>query len=232
MCYDFHMEKISVVICAYNEESRIANVLHALQGHPLVAEVIVVNDGSTDQTEAVVHTFPDVTCLTLDKNRGKSYALAQGVKKACKSRLMLLDADLIGITGDNITALAAPVLEGKADVALSVRANSLWIYRFMNLDFVSGERVLPRSILLSHLKEIETLPSYGIEVFMNKKIIADSLRVATVAWDNVRITNKSEKIGAWRGFLGEMRMARQILSVLSWHQLISQQYQMLRLRQS
>jgi hypothetical protein len=59
----------------------------------------------------------------------------------------MIDSDLIGLTSRHITDLIAPVREESADVTLSIRENSLGLYKFCGTDFVSGERVIPREIL-------------------------------------------------------------------------------------
>jgi glycosyltransferase involved in cell wall biosynthesis len=109
--------RISCIVCAFNEAPRIAGVLDVISNHPLLEEVIVVDDGSTDNTGEIVRRFPAVKLISSPVNRGKSFAMATGVARAQHDLLMLLDADLIGLAAEHITALAAPVLSGLADVA-------------------------------------------------------------------------------------------------------------------
>src|SRR5215469_4215143 len=143
----FDEKGISCIVCAYNEADRIRNILDVIVGHPALSEIIVVNDGSTDATEALVRSYPEVRALSHTPNRGKTYALSRGVDAARCEHLMLLDADLAGVTAADIDALAAPVMRGEAEVSISLRSNSLWIYRRIGLDFVSGERLVPASLL-------------------------------------------------------------------------------------
>jgi glycosyltransferase involved in cell wall biosynthesis len=73
---------ISCIICAYNEGKRLRTILRALDGHPALKEVIVVDDGSTDDTTALVQEHLDVRLVSYPVNRGKTYAMAQGIAAA------------------------------------------------------------------------------------------------------------------------------------------------------
>ncbi|PLZ01287.1 glycosyl transferase [Burkholderia sp. WAC0059] len=205
--------RVSCIICAYNEAPRIGKVLAAASVHPLLDEVIVVDDGSTDGTAEVVKGFPSVRLITCATNGGKSAAMAIGVAAAQNKLLMLLDADLKGLATEHITALAAPVLGGTADISLSLRQNSLLLFRAIGLDFVSGERVVRKELLGEALKEIHGLPRFGIEVFMNHLIITRRLSVAVVHWPHVTQARKTEKLGYWKGIRAEWRMIADLLKV-------------------
>jgi glycosyltransferase involved in cell wall biosynthesis len=220
---------ISCVVCAYNEEHRIRNILDAVDRHPALAEVIVVNDGSTDQTEALLATYPNVKVISYSPNRGKTYALSRGIAAAAHGHLMLLDADLAGVTPADIDALAAPVISGEADVSISLRSNSLAIYRAMGLDFVSGERVIPASLLKDAVETMQRLPRWGGEAFMNELIIRRGLRLAVVYWPNVINVRKYAKLGRWRGMLSELSMMRDAMNVLSLSGVLRQNLALLRL---
>jgi len=222
--------KISCIICAYNEAPRIAAVLAAAAvDHPDVAEVIVVNDASTDETATVVKKFPSVRLIDLPKNGGKSKALVHGFRAAVGDHIMLLDADLSNITPGDVSALAAPVISDKADVTISLRKNAYAIHHFIGLDFTSGERVVPKSLLADVVNEINGLPNFGIEAYMNSLIIKRHLRVAVVNWQGVSHTRKAEKYGFVRGTLGDLRMSLDVLRTLSPVGIVRQNYALLNL---
>jgi len=217
------MQKISCVICAYNEASRIRTILSAVIDHPLLAEVIVVNDGSTDETHNLLASYGDkLKLISYPQNKGKTHALTLGIGAATGDLLMLLDADLIGVTPANITALAEPVLTGKSDVSMSMRTNSLWVYRTVGIDFVSGERVFPRALIADKIPHMLRLPRFGCESFINRQIMNEQLTLTVVRWDNVFNVRMYEKIGWRRGFQAEAGMVIDVFTVLSPFEIIAQ----------
>ena len=214
--------RISCVICALDEGPRIGAVLDVAAAHPLIAEVIVVDDGSADDTAQVVARYPRVRLISHAINQGKSKAVATGVAAARHELLMLLDADLKGLRPDDLDALAAPVLAGRAAVSLSLRRNSLALFRWVGIDFVSGERVVAKALLADALQDIHALPRFGIEVFMNKRIIAARLPIAIANWRTVTQSRKTEKLGWWRGVLAEWRMVFDLIDAVYPLELLTQ----------
>lgn len=89
--------QISVVIPAFNEESVISHtlteVLAFLQNNFQSFEVIVVNDASSDKTTDIVSHFSQVILLHNQRNHGKGYSVAKGMKIAQGDLLLFMDAD-------------------------------------------------------------------------------------------------------------------------------------------
>lgn len=92
----------SIIIPAYNESARIGStlerILHFIQQQQWNAEVIVVNDGSHDETQAIVHKYMEknanLRLLENPGNRGKGYAVRNGMLHASGEILLFTDADL------------------------------------------------------------------------------------------------------------------------------------------
>ena len=216
---------VSCIIPAYNEGCRIGSVIRAVQKHPWVDELIVVNDGSTDDTAAVARGFAGVKLMNLSPNRGKSYAVMKGIEAARNDIIMLLDADLVGLTHDDLCDLMRPVLSGEADITMSLRHNSLLVYRLIGLDFVSGERVFHRRVL-GDCSRLAELRSYGLEVFFNREIIRQRLVLRIVNWRHVICVRKGDKVGFWLGFKLETLMVLQILRTVGLWQVLYQLWKM------
>ncbi len=223
------MQKVSCIICAHNESARIPSVLEALKNHPLIDETIVIDDGSTDATAETVRSYPWVRLISYRHKMGKSAALAIGIGAAKDDFVAVLDADLIGLTAENVTELIKPILSGNADISISLRKNSLGVYKLLGLDFVSGERVFRKSFIAPHLDTLAKLPGFSLEVFMNQLIIKNNLRVKIVHWKNVVNPRKSSKVGLLKGMFADFLMLADILKVISPRDIVVQNYRILSL---
>lgn len=205
---------VSCVIPAYNEAARIGIVLRAALGHPQIAEVIVVDDGSTDGTADRAEAL-GATVIRQPRNGGKARALAAGVSAARGEFLLMLDADLEGVSAATISDLLGPVLSARADVSISLRGNAPRPWRALGLDYISGERVLPRVWVMARLADLDTMAGFGFEVWLNGIWIARRARVAVVRWDGVRSPLKSEKSGLLAGLRADLGMMRDIFRTVS-----------------
>jgi glycosyltransferase involved in cell wall biosynthesis len=122
---------ISIVIPAYNESPRISKalgeVLRVVRQRGWHAEVLVVNDGSTDRTAAIVAEFaqlnPEVRLLNNLENRGKGFSVRHGVLNAVGEIVMFTDADLSAPMEEAERLFAA--LDQGADIAIGSR----WLER-------------------------------------------------------------------------------------------------------
>lgn len=190
-------KQVSCIIAAYNEGPRIAHVLRTVIGHPLVHEIIVVDDGSADNTREVVSQFPQVRLFALEKNGGKSHAVAEGIRKATGEFIFLLDADLAGLSPAYLTNLIEPIASGKADISISLRGNTFIVWRWIGIDYISGERVFAKKFIDPLLERISGLHGFGLEVYMNKFIVKQKLRIAVVRWDAAESAFKHQTPGQW-----------------------------------
>ena len=86
---------ITVIIPAYNEEEGIANTINTLKEYGLDKgwKIIVVNDGSTDDTKAILESIPDITLINHPYNKGYGASLKTGILNANTELISFYDAD-------------------------------------------------------------------------------------------------------------------------------------------
>ncbi len=172
---------LTIVIPAYNEEKAIADTISRCKDCiPLIieqtpvqkVEVIVVNDGSKDQTEQIARSFDEVTVISFPKNRGYGAALKVGFEKSTGNLVSFLDAD--GTCDPKyFVSLCNLLIDENADISIGSRMNpqsqmpkirkigNLFYAHLINLladthitDSASGMRVIRKESLL----EIYPLP--------------------------------------------------------------------------
>jgi len=119
------MTKLTVLIPCYNEEATIAVILKRVLSAPtcgMEREIIVVDDGSTDKTAAILNSQPDksIRVIRQDKNRGKGAAVQTGAAAATGDIIIIQDADL-EYDPEEYERLIKPILENKADVVYGSR---------------------------------------------------------------------------------------------------------------
>jgi glycosyltransferase involved in cell wall biosynthesis len=120
---------VSIIIPAYNEAKRISRSLETLQkffeGSTWRAEVIVVNDGSSDETVAVVESYRSrwnaLQLLDNCGNRGKGFSVRNGALTAQGDIILFTDADLSAPITE-ASKLVDPIANGECDVTFGSRA--------------------------------------------------------------------------------------------------------------
>ena len=171
---------ISVLVPAYNEEKGISNVLSLLKQCNFIDEIIVINDGSTDQTLNQIGRFNDIKIINLRRNHGKGFAIATGIKRVKNEIIIFIDADLINLKTFHIKKLVKYLVNNKYRSSIGYPD----FFKIGNLlKPIAGERAYFRKDLLPFLREIKK-KGYGLElylnyVFRNKKTKVFSLKGVT-----------------------------------------------------
>jgi len=131
---------MSFIIPVYNEELNIAHVLANL--HQVLAQypqwtwqIIVIEDGSTDNTRAVIleeaKKYPRIEVILHNINQGYTGSLKDGIRKAQGKHLMYIGADE-EFDSSEIPSFVTPLLNNEADIILGVRwqRNAYQLFRF------------------------------------------------------------------------------------------------------
>jgi glycosyltransferase involved in cell wall biosynthesis len=117
------MLSLSIIIPCYNERATIAEIVQRARQCALDAEIVVVDDGSTDGSRDILRALegqPHLRVLFHDRNRGKGAALHTGIAAAAGDVLLIQDADLEYDPRD-YSRLLQPIEEGRAEVVYGSR---------------------------------------------------------------------------------------------------------------
>ena len=201
-----------ILIPAYNEAQTISTIIRtALESN--VGPVLVVDDGSTDDT-AHVAKQAGADVLSLEVNQGKGGAVFAGASHLTVDVLVLLDADLTGLTPAHVQALITPVLTDNVDMTRGVFMGGRWATTVAQrvTPQLNGQRAIKRPLLLS----VTDLASsrYGIEIAITEQAKRDAWRQKDVFLEGVSQVMKEEKRGFLAGFSTRLRMYAEIIRVL------------------
>jgi glycosyltransferase involved in cell wall biosynthesis len=136
---------LAVVVPAFNEAPTIAKVIETVLAQPLVQEIIVVDDGSTDGTSAAVQALAQsndrIKLFRHEVNQGKGAALRTGFARAAAPLVLVQDADL-EYAPEEYPTLLDPILAGKADVVFGSRFTGSGAHRVLYYWHFVGNRIL------------------------------------------------------------------------------------------
>ena len=145
-------KNISAIICAFNEEKTIREVISTIALSNIVEEIIIVNDGSTDETKNIItdvkNTFNSFNTIKrinmidihISENQGKGFAMALGVERANSEILLFCDADLSGLNIYHFIQLTSPIILKEADMVLGQATETLINYKINPFEIPYGRK--------------------------------------------------------------------------------------------
>ena len=167
--------KVSIVIPAYNEAERIGDTLLRISRHlknaPFETETLVVDDGSTDDTTAVVGkaNYAGLRLIRNDMNRGKGYSVRSGVLAATGDYVLFSDADL-STPINELNKLLHAALNENADVVVGSRGiDNSYIEKHQSMVRESGGKlfnVMVRTLLGLKIRDTQC----GFKLFRREKV--------------------------------------------------------------
>ena len=210
------MTRVVALVAARDESDRIGDTVAALRGVEGVSEVVVVDDGSRDDTASRA-LAAGATVLRLDRSRGKGRALEGALSRLPPAEAWLLaDGDLGGAAG-GLGAVLEPVRAGEADLAVAVfppgsggglglvkRSAARAIRLLAGIEVhepLSGQRAIS-GVALETVRPLAR--GFGVETAMTIDAARAGLRVAEVPVDGLahRPTHRDLRGFAHRGRQG------------------------------
>jgi glycosyltransferase involved in cell wall biosynthesis len=170
--------KLSVLMAVFNEERTIKRVIDEVLNTPCPCplELIVVDDGSTDGTSALLAQVSDprVTVFQHEDNQGKGAAIRNGLSLATGTYILPFDADL-EYEPDDIPRMLEPVLKGRCEVVYGAR---LFGYNtvYQSYLYAVGNRLLTRManvLFNAHLTDLHTCLKLVPHEMLNRLELAE-----------------------------------------------------------
>ena len=189
--------RVAAIVPCYNEQETLAEVLSVLKATPLIDEIIVVSDGSTDETVAISRNL-QLKTIHLRQNRGKGTAMAVGVAHTGAGILVFVDGDILNLTRELLDRLIEPVVSGRSDMNIGIRNRGELVNAFHRRTgpLLSGIRCLRREVFEAVPEEIE---GFAIETALNWSAQQLGARVTTLVLRNLKHLVKEKKRGFVKG---------------------------------
>lgn len=184
--------KLVAVVPVYNEADLIKDTIEGLKTIESIDEIVIVNDGSTDNTSKICKNL-GVIVIDIESNQGKGYAIKKAIESISFDFLALVDGDL-GKTSWEIEKLINPVINGEGDVSIAkfpkaevkggfglvkgFAKKSVYYFTGVEIDTtLSGQRVYRKEVL----DKIDYIPNrYGIELAMTVQTINNGFSIIEV----------------------------------------------------
>lgn len=212
--------RAACVVPAMNEAPTIGPVLVALCEADCLDKVIVVSDGSSDETCAIARSFGCVTAICLDRNRGKGEAIREGLRHTDAGAVMLADADLFGLRPDHIRALVGAVADGPFGQSCGLHDKGDPLLNELTMQWhaltgfiITGERCVRRELLDRIPPSLFT--GFAIEVAINASVVASGMPLYLTMMDNVTFRAKEAKVGIEKAREQYAKMFAQVLAAWS-----------------
>lgn len=199
------------VVPAFDEALRIGGVLEVLLAYPGFAEVVVSDDGSTDDT-ARVAAAKGARVVRHEPRGGKGAAMQRAVRSAAADVLFFCDADIVGLTDAIVDEVVGPVVRGECEMFVAQVDRRIYKAPLVlrNVPLLGGIRAVTRELWESVPEPFKA--GFGIESALNHYASQGGYRVQFKVFRGLSQTVKEKKYGLLRGTLSRWRMVREVVA--------------------
>lgn len=198
------MRKVSAIICAYNEEKTLKDVILSVSESLIVSEIIVVNDGSSDNTKKIIEELQqeiEITAIHLAENKGKGYAMAVGVENSIFDIMLFVDADQSNIIHGYINQLTNPLLKKESDMVLGYSTVNILNQDVNPLKILTGERALYKEDIIPILDKMKE-SRFGVETLLYFYYISIGKSIKFIRLKGMAHKDKYKKMSAFKATTG------------------------------
>jgi glycosyltransferase involved in cell wall biosynthesis len=211
---EIDLPPVSVIIAAYNEEKWIETTVSSVLESGFPCEVIVVDDGSTDETPQILEGFEaGIKVITHPVNKGKGAAIVSGIQNASGEIVVFCDAHLLGLNQFHLLSLVLPLVYGSAQATLgqAIPEEVSLILAVRPFLILTGQRAYFKEDLMPLAEEMENL-GYGVETFLFNRFPRD--RTAVVLLPGLTHLVKKDTSSPTAATLAYLREISEILETL------------------
>jgi len=190
------MKKVSAIICVFNEEETLKKVITSVSNDPTVNEIIVVNDGSTDDSERLIKELKqhiEFKDFHLKINKGKGNAMALGVENSINEIIVFIDADQTLITPGYIVQMVNPLLKKECSMVLGYSTVRILNQNVNPFKILTGERALYKNDIIPILNKMKE-SRFGVETLLYLHFNSIGKSIKFIKLHGLKHRNKYKKM--------------------------------------